>query len=217
MSFSRDDLRWYRDPKDIRGNVYMLVDPASTKNKRSDYTALWVVCLSEDQNYYVLDIVRDRLNLAERWKLLVGLHRLWRPIKTLYEKFGKDSDIEHFKGEMERENYRFELEPAASKDAKVNRIAALGPLFEAHRIYLPDRLERVTRETGDVQDMVRLFVDTEYSCWPYSEHDDMLDCLAQIRWPKAGLVFPQSARDDWWRARGVQARVAVGTGEVVEH
>ena len=41
---------------------YILVDPASEKKKDNDYTAMVVIGLGADDNYYILDIVRDRLN-----------------------------------------------------------------------------------------------------------------------------------------------------------
>ena len=43
-------------------NRVLICDPASGK-KSSDYTAMWVWGLGADRNYYVLDIVRDRLTL----------------------------------------------------------------------------------------------------------------------------------------------------------
>lgn len=51
-------------------NLYILVDAANEKKRRSDFTAIWVVGLGGDRNYYVLDGYRDRLNLVERTDLL---------------------------------------------------------------------------------------------------------------------------------------------------
>jgi len=54
-------------------NIYIMVDPASGKKYKGnkgkgykeadqDYTAMMVVGLHADKNYYLLDMVRDRLN-----------------------------------------------------------------------------------------------------------------------------------------------------------
>jgi len=67
---------------------YILVDSASSKKKGSDHTVMVVIGLGADQNYYLLDAVRDRLNLSERCKELFRLHRKWRPERVGYEKYG---------------------------------------------------------------------------------------------------------------------------------
>lgn len=65
----------YWDVKPSGGNRYMVVDPANDKKKRSDYTAAWMFELREDECYYVLDMVRDRLSLTERADLVFRWHR----------------------------------------------------------------------------------------------------------------------------------------------
>ena len=78
---------------------YLLVDPASSKKKGSDYTVMAVIGLGTDQNYYLLDAVRDRLNLTERGDKLFELHRKWRPERVGYEKYGMQADIEYISRE----------------------------------------------------------------------------------------------------------------------
>jgi hypothetical protein len=45
-------------------NKLMLVDSANAKKKHSDYTVIWIVGLGADRNWTVLDVLRDRLDLA---------------------------------------------------------------------------------------------------------------------------------------------------------
>jgi hypothetical protein len=46
-------LRYYsKQPRISDLNCYILVDSANTKRKESDYTAMWVVGLGKDNNYY---------------------------------------------------------------------------------------------------------------------------------------------------------------------
>src|SRR5262245_25007528 len=56
-------------------NVYILVDPANTKKKRSDWSAMWVIGLGRDKNYHVLDVLRDKLNRSEERR--VGKEGRW--------------------------------------------------------------------------------------------------------------------------------------------
>ena len=90
-------------------NLYLLVDSANEKKKTSDYTVMVVIGLGPDNNYYLLDGIRDRLNLTERTEKLFEFHRKWPQIKNHvgWEKYGKDSDIQHIQYVMEEKNYRF--------------------------------------------------------------------------------------------------------------
>ena len=171
-------------------NLYLLVDPAGSKKTGSDYSVFIVVGLSPDGNYYLVDAVRDRLNLTERAALLFRLHRRYRPLAVGYERYGMQADVEHIRAEQEREGYRFAVTELGGSMPKNDRIRRLIPLFEQGRFYLPVTLPFVDAE-GRARDFVREFVDEEYTAFPVAGHDDMLDCLARIVDPDLGAVFPQ--------------------------
>lgn len=165
-------------------NFYVLVDPASKKKKSSDYTAMWVVGVGQDGNWYVCDMVRDRLNLAERGRVVMALHRKWAAIgpvhKVAYEEYGLQADIEYVQELQNRENYRFAITAVGGSLAKEDRIKRLMPRFERGGIYLPQGGLVRTNYEGSAQDLVRLFVQDEYLAFPVCAHDDMLDCLARM-------------------------------------
>lgn len=186
-------IEWLRHYKEVdrRGmNVYLIVDPANEKKKKSDYTAMWVIGLNVDGNYYALDIVRDKLSLTERGNMVFMLHQKWNPINTGYEKYGKDSDISYLEDRMERENYRFDITPLGGILAKNDRIKRLIPIFENHRMYLPESLRR-TDYKGKSIDLVQSFIDDEYQEFPVSTHDDMMDSLARIKDEDMNTFFPR--------------------------
>lgn len=174
-------------------NTYLLFDPASAKKKTSDYTSAWAVGLSSDQRVYVLDIVRDRLNLSQRTKLVFDWHRKYQPMQTRYEKYGKDSDIEHILGEQKRQNYRFEVTEVGGVTGKNDRIKRLIPYFEQHRIVLPRTLH-YTAYDGKTCDLVHDFIEQEYMGFPVPVHDDMLDALARLFEPKLTLIWPTAKK-----------------------
>ncbi len=174
-------------------NTYLLFDPASAKKKTSDYTAAWVVGLSSDQRIYVLDILRDRLNLQQRTKTLFEWHRKYSPIETRYEKYGKDSDIEHVLGEQKKQNYRFEIKEVGGRTSKNDRIKRLIPYFEQSRIVLPRTLH-YTGYDGKTRDLVHDFVEQEYLGFPVGVHDDMLDALARLLEPDLPLLWPMKKK-----------------------
>ena len=191
QGFSREWLRYWPGGDGRGMNVYVVVDPANEKKKNSDYTAAWVIGLNRDRNYYVLDIVRDRLNLTQRADMLFDLHRKWRPLAVGYEKYGKDSDIQHFEDRMRRENYRFELVELGGQMRKHDRIRRLVPLFQNKRIYLPEVLFRNSDNKNT--DLVKRFVEHEYLAFPVGGHDDMLDALARIDDPEFEVVWPDTS------------------------
>jgi predicted phage terminase large subunit-like protein len=167
-------------------NRMILVDPASGRRKdRGDFTCMWVIGLGADENAYVLDCVRGRLNLTERVDSLMTLHRKWRPLETRYEQYGMQADIDAIRGEQERQQYRFKITEVGGATRKEDRIRRLIPWFQNGRLYLPITLQYMA------QDLIKEFVEKEYASFPVSVHDDMLDSLARMVEPDLKLQFPQ--------------------------
>jgi len=186
------DNRWLRmwRPSNLNNlNKYIIVDPAGEKKKTSDYTVFIVFGLGEDQNYYICDWVRDRLNLTERANVLFNLHKQYRPLAVGYEKYGLQSDIEHFQDAMQRQNYRFQITTLAGSTAKNDRIKKLIPLFEAGRVYLPETCVKRDYE-GNQINITQSFIKDEYELFPVAPHDDMLDCMARMVDPDLHTRFP---------------------------
>lgn len=191
QGFKEEWLRYY-DKQPTNTTNYILVDAANGKRASNDYTAAWVVGLGSDKNYYILDIVRDRLNLTQRAKMLMDLHRRWQPHQIRYEKYGMMADIEHIKYVQEQESYRFTITEVAGQTSKPDRIKRLIPLFEQGRVYLPKSLYKTNYE-GTAEDLVQTFIHQEYKPFPVSIHDDMLDSLARIEEPEMLLNWPMAA------------------------
>lgn len=190
QGFREEWLRYYDTNAEAGTNRYLLVDPANAKKRTSDYTSMWVVGLGADQNYYVLDMVRDRLNLTQRAKLVMELHRRWKPQEVRYEHYGMQADIEHLRTVQEQQNYRFDVLEVGGQVSKIDRIRRLIPLFEQGRIYLPRTLHKTNYE-GIVEDIVAAFINQEYKPFPVPLHDDMLDALARIAEPDLSLSWPK--------------------------
>lgn len=195
MGFNASWLSFYTNINNYVGwNFYILVDPAGEKKKTNDYTVIVCIGLAPDENYYLVDAVRDRMNLTERTEKLFGMVRKWKPIKIGYEKYGKDSDIEHIKYVQEQQGYRFNVTALGGSMAKNDRIRRLIPLFEHNRFYLPYNLVFITTE-GKGADFIKLLIQDEYNTFPVCTHDDMLDCLSRICDPDLQAVFPLKVED----------------------
>jgi predicted phage terminase large subunit-like protein len=191
QGFKEEWLRFYEPGPLDNLNLYVLVDPAGEKKRGSDYSVFLVVGLGADENYYLVDMVRDRLNLTERGAALMRLHRTYRPRGVGYEKYGIMADIEFVQTLQARENYRFDITPLGGPVAKNDRIRKLIPVFEQGRMYLPKTLTYVDSQRR-TRDLTRDFIDQEYRVFPVSAHDDMLDCLARVLEQDLGAVFPKA-------------------------
>lgn len=199
QGFKQEWFEYWNPANYSEMNRYILVDPASEKKKGSDYTIMWVIGLNEDKNYYVIDGVRDRLNLTERAKWLFKLHRLYRPIGVGYEKYGMQADIEHIEFVMDLENYRFNITPLGGSVPKNDRIRGMIPIFEQGRMYLPYRLMFIDREKK-VHDLTIYMIEDELLAFPVSQYDDGMDCLARILDSDLNVQFPALKE----KAKGLQ-------------
>ncbi len=194
MGFKFEWIKYYpSDPRDEASgkNIYILVDPANTNKRNSDYTAMFVVALGRDRNYYILDMVRDRMSLIERSNKLFDLHMMWQPIEVRYEQYGLQADISHIEYLQNRRSYRFNVVPVRGNVRKEDRIERLVPLFKAGRVYLPMECIYINTE-GNRVNLVDAFINEEYLAFPHSSYKDMLDAFSRIAEPDLRLEWPRA-------------------------
>jgi phage terminase large subunit-like protein len=192
MSFKEEWLMYYETLGDTsKWNKYIIVDPASSKKVTSDYTVMEVIALAPDNNYYLIDAIRDRLNLTQRASKLFELHKIHQPKSVGYERYGMQADVEHIKYVMEQMNYRFNIIEIGGATPKEDRIKKLIPVYEQKRFYSPKKLAFIDCE-GVTRDYVKVFNENEYMAFPVCAHDDMLDCRARILDQSLGAEFPKA-------------------------
>ena len=209
QGFQRSWLRYTKAEPHGRGlNIYLIVDPANTKKKSSDWTTMGVIGLGADKNYTLLDVVRDRMNLKERTDTLFDLHEKWLPIGVGYEEYGMQADIAHIEHVQHERNYRFKITPLGGSMAKADRIRRLMPIFEQGRFFLPAAKYRTIYDKTTVN-LIEMFVEEEYVAFPVATHDDMLDMLARIEDEDMNVKWPLSdaARAAKHGGRPTQANV----------
>jgi phage terminase large subunit-like protein len=128
-------------------NVYVMVDPSKGDTNRSDRTAIAVVGVDQGGSKYLLDGVRHRMKLTERWDYIKQFKRKWemhpgvQMVRVGYERYGQQVDIEVINDMMIRENISFEIvelnTPRKGRHAKPDRIERLEPDIREGRFYLP--------------------------------------------------------------------------------
>lgn len=160
-------------------NYYIFVDPANSKGKNSDYTAMVVMGAGSDGNLYLVDLIRDRLNVREREDKLFELHKKYKPKSVVYEKYGMQCDADWLRKAMDDRNYRFHIQEVGGKVSKEDRIRRLISYFADRKIYFPKVLYKVNYKNQAVE-VINEFIIQEYSTFPVGLHDDLLDAMSRL-------------------------------------
>ena len=195
-------------------NVYVMCDPAHSRKKASNRTAVAVVGVDANYNKYLLDGVCHRLSLSERWNFIKTIRRKWkaapgvREVKIGYERYGAQSDIEHFKEMMRIEGssfpiYELNWAGGGNSQSKVDRIQRLEPDLKDGSFFFPYSTDekRLTSHQKEMQERKQSFLISkkiirkdeeghsydladwvkrnEYDLFP-TIHPDFLDALSRI-------------------------------------
>jgi hypothetical protein len=143
--FEEENLQ-YIDVRPVTLNIYILVDPASSRKKGSDYTAMAVVGVDYNYNKYLLDGLYDKLKLRERWEKLKALRKHWisqtgvQLVEVGYERYGMQSDAEYMEERMEIEGGYFDIHelawPREGPGSKYDRIQRMSSDFSYKKWFL---------------------------------------------------------------------------------
>jgi len=195
-------------------NVYIMVDPAHSKKKESNRTAMAVVGVDSNFNKFLLDGCCHRMTLSEKWTYLKRLRTKWkrapgvREVKVGYERYGAQSDIEHYKAMMSSDGSSFPIYElnwvgGGGSQSKKDRIQRLEPDLKDGSFYFPyptdekfltsNQIDFKDRnqafliskkivcidENRKTYDLTKWMKDNEYSLFP-TIHPDFLDALSRI-------------------------------------
>ncbi len=192
--------------------IYVMVDPANTQRKGSDYTALITVGLDASGDLWLVDIIRDKLTLDGRAKLVCdilikhGIHLVH------YESVGfQSSDIKSIK-EMghQKDWYINVVEVKATRQSKEDRIRGLQYYFEQGKIHWPKSYKYFSHYHNQNYEMTEIFK-RELWMFPSCEKDDLADCLSFIlrtSMNKSSDYVPKENKLDafmWWRQQAIDA------------
>lgn len=188
INFKEEWLRYYEPSVELKTMNYIVVDPANSKKKKSDYTTMWVIGTSADKNYYVRDCIKDKLNLTERYEMLYKLYRKYNPLVIGYEQYGMVSDITYFEEKNKENKIQMRFVSLGGKLSKIDRIRRLVPAFQTSTIQLLKTIPYIDLE-GKSHCFINEFVE-QYKNFPNVSHDDMLDALARILDEAMCIIFP---------------------------
>ena len=159
--FQKEWLR-FSDIRPATLNVYILCDPAGSRKKGSDNTAIAVLGLDAGWNKWLLDGFHHKMGLQERWMRIRELRKRWKSepgvqhVFVGYERYGMQSDIEYFTERMEIERDAFEITelawPLEGSGSKKDRIQRLEPDHRAGKIFLASQEEKETSRQAKLRE-----------------------------------------------------------------
>lgn len=182
-----------------RLNIYAAVDFAFSMSKQADYTAVVVVGVDCDANYYVLDIDRFKSDKTmEYFQHIKRLHSKWNFNKLRAEvSVAQKVIVNSIKDYVKKDGLRLAVEehrPTRSDGSKEERIAAaLEPLYDNQQVWHAE---------GGYTTMLE-----EELVLSRPPHDDMKDALAsavEIAIPPARSAV--SAVQDFFSTTGNKSR-----------
>lgn len=179
-------------------NIYLTLDVAITAREYSDYTAFVVTAVSPDNEWFVLEIVRERW--ADPAKIIDELFRLntkynikMNGIETVAAQ--KWLVVNLHKEMRSRDKFLPIQELKADKD-KTRRISSLQPRFASKAVYF-------TNSMAVLEEELLLF--------PKSPFDDVSDALAYVSQlstppPKNKELPKDQGTFSWWRKKAIDAK-----------
>jgi len=159
-------------------NYYLLVDPADSEEKRACYTAMKVIGIDNEENWYWTDGLFDKIDDRERIDEAIRLALKWNAFEVLWESisFGRTDarNFERRRREVSGLKHCQVREIKASRTSKDDRILGLNDRYSRHKIFWPPKMLYYSRFEGKTIDIVKA-QEYEFLGFPLVSHKDLLD------------------------------------------
>jgi len=167
MIFKPEWIKRYTSLPETK-RTFAFIDPAISQKKSSDFTAIVVVDIDVDNNWYVKFARRYKLNPTEVVELCFVLYEKFKPFCIGIESTAFQQALLHMVDQACKAksiNLPIKGINHGSDESKIQRILGLVPKFEWGNMFLAQGL-------NDLED--------ELSKFPRSKYDDLIDALASI-------------------------------------
>lgn len=179
----------YYDPTDIQGvnlNKFVLLDAAVSEAKTADFSAMICVGVDHNNDWYILDIWKDKVLAGALINKIFEWDKKWKPITIGTEKTSFQRVLQFFiNDEMKKRNHNLYFTELIHNDrSKEDRIRGLEPRYTNGSIFHCKTVPFIR----DLEEELKRF--------PKAKHDDVSDALAAA----LEVVFPprhKTKRDEW--------------------
>jgi predicted phage terminase large subunit-like protein len=181
----RGPFRYYEetDLKGIELKKFITCDPAISEEKTADYSALVCVGVDKNNDWYILDIWRDRVQPKKLIDQIFYWNEKWKPVSIGIETIAFQKALQYFiNDEMKRRNQFIPLKELGNTDrSKDERIRGLQPRYELGSVFHPQKT--ANSFVDDLEDELLRF--------PRGKNDDLIDALASC----LELAFPPKVKE----------------------
>jgi len=165
--FKREWLKTFTSKPEFTRLIFSL-DTAFKVGESNDYSVL-AVWAEAQAGYYLLDLVRERLDFPALKSRVVAKAAYWRPHAVLIEDAASGQSLI----QSLRVETSLPLLPVKPLGDKESRASAVSPLFESGRVHVPQSAPWLSD-----------YID-ELISFPASPHDDQVDVSTQaLAWPR---------------------------------
>jgi hypothetical protein len=193
MQFKPEMIQYFSEiPSGVN---YLVVDPASKRKKKSDYTVMLVIryCWYRDKlSFFIVDGIRDKLNPKQRIDNAIDLANKWNIRESGWEEVGLGDDNFYLEERRREKNLFFTVTPIKTQQvAKEDRIRnLLLPEYAQHKWFWAKKgsLTKMSQFDGRSYDLTEDLED-EFLHFPLAQHDDLLDAMTFMS--KMNLISPE--------------------------
>ena len=176
--FRKEWLRYYSTIP-VKKNTFAFIDPAISQEEHADFTALTVIDVDENQNWYLRLAQRFKMNATKIVDMVFKVHTQFKPNIIGIEDVAFQKALLHMMDEEMRR--RKQMIPVTgikpgNQISKEMRIRGLVPRFEWGRMFLAQGLTDF---------------EMELTQFPRGAHDDLLDSLSMM---ESIVYYPQQER-----------------------
>lgn len=156
-------------------NYYISVDLAISEKETADYTAIVVVGVNSNNDWFVVHGEYGRWKPDYTIDRIMSLARVYKPDAVVLEKVAFQMSMKTFiQNEMMKTGIWFNLEMVARRSSKLSILKALQPIVETNKLYFPTDVSKDF--IGELKNqMMGVSVDKIFS-----KHDDLIDALSQL-------------------------------------
>lgn len=177
-------FRYYEetDLKGIRMNKFITIDPAVSEKKEADFSAMICVGVDANNDWYILDVWRDKVQPKRLIEQIFYWDEKWKPISIGIETVAFQKALQFFiYDEMKRKNKFIPMKELGHTDrSKDERVRGLQPRYETGSVF--------HNKANTYTD----FLEDELLRFPRGKNDDLADALAS----QLELAFPPKLSEE---------------------
>lgn len=193
-----DQIQWYSrktlEPNIHSYNIYITTDLTASNNLNGDFSVVIAWAVNSKGDWFMLDLSAKKMTISEQYNPIFDMNRRWgakygRNVTVGIEIDGQQQlNLHSLKKQMLEYNSFFTfakqigspygkegISRRQATGAKHEQFMRVHPLFQQHKIYLPEELK-------ETPDMVEMLNELRYITYEgiSSKHDDCLDGISMI-------------------------------------